>query len=297
MSPGPQHSKPSRRARMAWHQVEVGGRVASYGVAGEGPPLVFLHGWGLSHRTYRSALERLVRGGVQVWAPAMPGFGGTATLRGNRSLVGYADWLVEFLDAVGVDDPVTLVGHSFGGGVAIVAADRHPDRVARLVLVNSIGGSVWRRRGEQNSLMAERPAWDWGLHIAAHALSLRSITRVLPVIASDAVPNAVLHPEVMWHVGRLARDADLTGELERLKRRRLPVVILWGRQDKVVTWACAESLRIALGASEVVTVPGNHSWLLDDPSRFAEILTNVLTPLAPLTPDEDDTEEGTSAVS
>ena len=280
---------------MAWHQVAVGGRVASYGVAGEGPPVVFLHGWGLSHRTYRNALERLVRGGVQVWAPALPGFGGTAALRTDHSLPGYADWLVEFLDAVGVDGAVTLVGHSFGGGVAIVAADRYPKRVARLVLVNSIGGSVWRTRGERNSLMADRPAWDWGLHIAAHAFSLRSLTRVLPVIASDAVPNALLHPDVMWHAGRLARDADLTRELNRLKRRRLPVAILWGRQDRVVPWACAESLRIALGADEVVTVPGNHSWLLDDPSRFAEILTNILSPVAPLTPDED--EDGTSAAS
>jgi pimeloyl-ACP methyl ester carboxylesterase len=278
---------------MAWRQVVIDGRVASYGVAGAGPAVVFLHGWGLSHRTYRNALERLVRGGVRVWAPALPGFGGTAALRVDRSLAGYADWLVEFLDAVGVDGAVTLVGHSFGGGVAIVAADRYPDRVARLVLVNSIGGSVWRSRGERSSPMAERPAWDWGLHIAAHALSVRSLIRVLPVIASDVVPNAVLHPDVMWHVGSLARDADLTRELNRLKRRRLPVVILWGRQDRVVPWACAESLRIALGADEVVTVPGNHGWLLDDPGRFAEILTNILSPVAPVTPDED----GTSAAS
>jgi len=282
---------------MTWHQAAVGGRVASYGVAGEGPPVVFLHGWGLSHRTYRNALELLVRGGVQVWAPALPGFGGTSALRTDRSLGGYADWLAEFLDAVGVDGPVTLVGHSFGGGVAIVAADRYPDRVARLVLVNSIGGSVWRTRGERDSLMAARPAWDWGLHIAAHAFSWRSITRVLPVIVSDAVPNALLHPDVMGHAGRLARDADLRVELNRLKRRRLPVVILWGREDRLVPWACAESLRIALGAAELVTVPGNHGWLLDDPSRFAEILTNILSPVTPLTPDEDEDEDGTSAAS
>ena len=267
----------ARLARMAWHRTTVQGREVAYGVAGDGPEVVFLHGWGLSHRTYRTALDRLVRGGVRVWAPAMPGFGGSAGLSGKEfSLAGYADWVVQFMDTVGVTDPVTLVGHSFGGGVAIKTAHDHPDRVARLVLVNSIGGSVWSRRGERERLISERPVWDWGLHLAAHALSVRSMTRVLPVIAGDALPNILLHPDVLWHVGRLARDADLTRELEQLKRRRVPVVILWGRQDRVVPWACAESLRIALGAGEVVTVPGNHSWLLDDPSRFAEILTNIV---------------------
>jgi pimeloyl-ACP methyl ester carboxylesterase len=262
---------------MAWHSTRVQGRSASYGVAGDGPTVVFLHGWGLSHRTYRRGLERLVGSGVQVLAPALPGFGGTAGLPAREfSLTGYADWVAAFLDEIGVDEPVTLVGHSFGGGVALLAAHDHPDRVDRLVLVNSIGGSVWATRGELPLLLSDRPVWDWGLHLAAHALSVRSFTRVVPVIAADAVPNALLHPTLVWKVGRLARDADLAAELEELKRRRVPVVIVWGRDDSVLPWACAESLAVALGAPEVVTVPGNHSWLLADPSRFAEVITNII---------------------
>jgi len=53
-------------------------------------------------------------------------------------------------------------------------------------------------------------------------------------------------------------------------------VIGWGRRDSVIPWPCAESLAIALGQPELVTVPGSHSWLLDDPHRFAEVLTNVI---------------------
>jgi pimeloyl-ACP methyl ester carboxylesterase len=262
---------------MAWHNTRVQGRAASYGVAGDGPPVVFLHGWGLSHRTYRHGLERLVGSGVRVLAPALPGFGGTAGLPARTfSLAGYADWVADFLEEIGVDEPVTLVGHSFGGGVALLTAHDHPDRVDRLVLVNSIGGSVWATRGELPLLLADRPVWDWGLHLAAHALSVRSFSRVVPVIAADAVPNALLHPTLLWKVGRLARDANLAAELEELKHRRLPVVIVWGRDDSVLPWACAESLAVALGGPEVVTVPGNHSWLLADPSRFAEVITNII---------------------
>ena len=265
------------RTQMTWRTMLVEGRPASYGVAGDGPPVVFLHGWGLSHRTYRHGLERLVGRGVRVLAPALPGFGGTVPLPADRfSLEGYADWVAAFLAELGVEGPVTLVGHSFGGGVALRTAHDHPDVVGQLVLVNSIGGSVWANRGELPVLLADRPIWDWGLHLAAHALSVRSFTRVVPVIAVDAVPNFLLHPSTLWKVGRLARDANLAEELEGLKQRGLPVVIVWGRDDSVLPWACAESLAVALGGPEVVTVPGNHSWLLADPRRFAEVITNVI---------------------
>lgn len=259
---------------MAWHTTTVQGRRASYGVMGEGRPVVLLHGWALSHRSYRRGLEQLAGSGVQVWTPALPGFGGTAALPPSEfSLAGYAAWVDAFLDAVEITEPVTLIGHSFGGGVALKTAHAHPHRIGMLVLVNSIGGPVWRASGRATS---ERPFWDWGLHLATSTLSVRSLTRVLPVVASDAVPNVVRRPQVVWHVGRLAREADLSAELEELKQRRLPVVILWGRQDTVIPWACAESLASALDLREIVTVPGSHSWLLEDPSLFAEILTNVI---------------------
>jgi pimeloyl-ACP methyl ester carboxylesterase len=110
----------------------------------------------------------------------------------------------------------------------------------------------------------------------ADVFPLRQITRVLPVIAADAVPNMLRHPGAIVRVAKLARLADLTGELEELKRRRLPVVILWGRSDTVIPFASLESLRAALGDPEVITVPGNHTWLLADPDAFGEVMTNVL---------------------
>jgi pimeloyl-ACP methyl ester carboxylesterase len=266
-----------RADHLRWERATVQGRPAVYGVAGSGPPLVFLHGWGLNHRTYKRALSRLVRLGVQVWAPALPGFGGTADLPEEEfSLVGYARWVAAFLEAVGIDGPVTLVGHSFGGGVAIRTAHDAPAAVNRLVVVNSIGGSAWTDDKGVLRTMAERPIWDWGLHLQADIWPVRQARRVLPVIARDAVPNLLRNPSALWRVGRLAARANLEPELEELKRRGLPVVVLWGSGDRVVPEACLASLRGALGDPEVVTVPGNHSWLLADPDGFAEVMTNVL---------------------
>ncbi|QBR91800.1 alpha/beta fold hydrolase [Nocardioides euryhalodurans] len=265
---------------MTWRRTRVQGRPAAYGESrpGDGserPTVLFLHGWALSDHSYRGSLDRLARAGFTVLAPALPGFGGTAGLPPEQvSLGGYADWLVDFLDEAGHSGEATLVGHSFGGAVAIRYAFEQPERVSQLVLVNSIGGATWSADGR---LMSDRSLGDWGVHLGAELASARGLTRVLPVIASDAVRHALLRPGTLWRVGRLAREAELGMELEELKRRRLPVAVLWGREDAVIPWACAESLIEALGDPQVVTVPGNHGWLISDPGRFVEVLTNVLS--------------------
>lgn len=200
----------------------VEGRRASYLVGGKGPVVVFLHGWGLAGTpTYVDGLNMLCEQGFRVFAPALPGFGSADLSAEDLSLAGYARWVVDFVAAVGVTGPVSLVGYSFGGGVAIRTAHDWPERVGRLVLVNSIGGSVWR---------------------AAH----------------------------------LARTADLTSELEELKRRRLPAVIVWSRDDGVIPAATIASLRAAAGDPHFVPVDGSHCWLTNDPFRFCEVITNVL---------------------
>src|SRR4051794_21856352 len=135
---------------LVWKSTTVDGRPALYGVAGEGLPLVFVHGWGLGQHSYKRALKRLVHLGCKVYAPALPGFGGSAELPDDRFTVpGYAEWLNGFLDAVGIgaNERVFLVGHSFGGGVSIQFASDHTDRVRTLVLINSVGGSSWTAPG------------------------------------------------------------------------------------------------------------------------------------------------------
>ena len=61
---------------LTWRQTAVDGRPAFYGEAGNGPPVLFLHGWGLDHKAYKRALSRLVTAGLRVLAPALPGFRG-----------------------------------------------------------------------------------------------------------------------------------------------------------------------------------------------------------------------------
>jgi len=261
---------------LAWKQIAIDGRTAMYGEAGTGSTVLFLHGWGLDHKAYKQALSRLVIAGVHVIAPALSGFGGTAALPGPADFRTYANWVSEFLVATGIDQPSLVMGHSFGGGVAIQLAHDHPGQVRALVLINSVGGSAWSGKGSALRSMAQRPLWDWGLHLPADLLPVRQGRRVLPVIVAEGLPNLLRDPRTFWSAAGLARTADMTSELEDLRERGLPVVVLWGRADHLITRDSFESMCATLGDPDVVTVPGTHSWLIADPDAFGEVMTNVL---------------------
>jgi pimeloyl-ACP methyl ester carboxylesterase len=236
-------------------------------------PVIFLHGWALAQHTYRSVIERIAAQGCRVIAPSMPGFGGTHDLPDAAfSLGGYAAWVDELMTALDIDERAVVVGHSFGGGVAIRLAHDHPERVRSLVLVNSVGGSAWRRGTTLRSI-AERPLWDWGLHFPSDVWPIRQATRVLPVIAEDLLPNLLRHPRAMLKVANLARRADLRTELEALRDRGLSISIIWATRDGIIPRESFEALCVASGVEGTV-VDGSHSWLLADPAQFGEVITN-----------------------
>ena len=254
----------------------VQGRPAAYSTAGAGLPVVFLHGWALGQHTYRDVVERIAAEGVRVIAPSMPGFGDTGELpNASFSLSGYAAWVADLLDALEIDEPAVLVGHSFGGGVAARFAHDHPQRTRSLVLVNSVGGSSWRSGNTLRSI-TERPLWDWGLHFPADVWPIRQATRVLPVIAEDLLPNLVRHPRALVKVANLARRADLRAELESMRDQGTPITIIWASRDGVIPRESFEALCVASGVQGTV-VDGSHSWLLADPDRFGEVITNDMS--------------------
>lgn len=137
-----------------------------------------------------------------MYPPTLPGFGDNAAMTtAELSPTGYGHWIADFIRTVDGPPPVALIGHSFGGGVAIRTAHDHEGLVGRLVLVNSIGGSAWTEHNGALRAMRDRPLWNWGLHLHADLLPMRQLTRVLPVVLRDGVPNALRHPRRFgWRV-------------------------------------------------------------------------------------------------
>lgn len=264
-------------AQLRWHRTTLDGRTAVYGEAGDGPPVVFLHGWGLSARSYARALPMIAASGARVLAPALPGFGRSDALPGEYTFEKLANWVDDLLEHADVDTPAALVGHSFGGGVATATAWHHPGRARSLTLVNSVGGSVWKQEEQRGDrFLVDRPLWDWGLRLPTE-FTQRTYRRVLPVVLRDLVGNALANPAAVWRAADLARRADLRTELATLAEGGLPVSILWGSEDTVVPEATFLAMCKAAGAPGDIIEDAGHSWLLADPEGFGELVTNSLT--------------------
>lgn len=250
---------------LAWHQTTVDGRPATYGAGGPlGPPVVFLHGWALGSKAYKRAIRRLTCRGCRVYAPALPSFGGTADLpAAAMDIAGYAAWVASFMEVVGIDESALVIGHSFGGGIAINLAHTRPDLVRYLVLLNAVGG------------VAPRAPIEWVAGFGRELWPPSQAIDTARAMRADLIPNLARNPLGLARAGRLAQAADLRVELADLRRRGLPVMALTSDGDGVIPRAAFEALCEAVGTDGHV-ISGRHSWLLADPDYFGEVLAAVV---------------------
>ena len=118
-------------------QIELHGRRVIYRVAGNGPPVVLIHGMLNSSSHWRSVALNLASE-YTVIAPDLIGHGDSAAPRGDYSLGAHAASIRDLLAAIGIDH-ASIVGHSLGGGVAMQFFYQFPQRTERLVLISSGG--------------------------------------------------------------------------------------------------------------------------------------------------------------
>ncbi len=269
-TPGPQSTSPS------WRWVAVDGHRVRYVVVGSGPPALFLHGWGLRPNAYLRPIEAMAAAGCRVYAPALPGFGGTRELEAEqRTFDGYGAWGGRFLDGVDVDRVALVAGHSFGGGVATAFVHHRPDRVSSLLLANPIGSPTWALFPNEVRTMMQRPFWDWTRHFGGDILASPRLLRLLPTLLEDFVPNLVRNPLGMLRTGEFIRRADLVQEVRTIAALGIPVSVAWSDRDGLVPRSAFDELRHAAGVEGVV-MEGPHAWLIADPAAFGELAISAL---------------------
>lgn len=226
---------------------------------GSGAPLVLLHGFGLRPRTYGSMASMLAMSN-EVLVPAWLEVQGPWTR--DRALAGICCLLEE---TVG-DAPVTLMGHSFGGALALGLAARFPDRVQHLVLTDTLALS---------------PRWRLA---RSAATSLPLIRLATYRAAVDFMSTCRHHPRQLARAGWWGFVRDAGDEIDAVAAAEFPRHVLWAQRDTLLAAEDGKRFADAIGASfdHVASPPGagpvDHDWLYRHPDLALAMLHRVGVP-------------------
>jgi len=251
---------------------------------GDGPMVVLLHGQPGVGQDWGRVVDAL-DGGLRLLVPDRPGYGRTGGPAGGCAA--NADAVIELLDRFGAER-VVVVGHSWGGAVALDLAQRHADRVTAIVLVASVGGAG--SIGLVDRLVAAPVV---GPVLAAGTLAALRAGRIRRVVAAVAAPrdrsavdslaDGSLGPWRSVVAEQRALLRELPAISARLDRIDVPAVVLIGDADRVVSPASQEALAGRLRHAEVIHAHGyGHLLPREAPEVVAQAIRSVVR-----TADED----------
>lgn len=210
-------------------QITVQGRPVRLWSGGSGPPMLLLQG-GMTDAEmhWRPIWDRLAAR-FTVYAPDLPGFGGSARL--PRPTYPH---LVAWIEALRVEigaERLILVGNSFGGSLARLYAANHPDRVEKLIILN--GGSVFRRLTFSRRLLMGSPIGGWFIAKQAHkGFGREAVERMFadPTAQDPAMLERCAASHEIYDILRHCSAGPVAGN----DWAQTPTLILWGNDDRHV---------------------------------------------------------------
>ena len=270
--------------------VEIDGLSIRYLAAGEGPPLVLLHGAGDNSLDWRWVLPALARK-HRVYAPDLPGSLDSARPAAGYSPAFFKRFVASYVDALGIGR-ATFVGNSLGGLVAFRLALSEPTRVTALVLVDSagLGSAVNPAFTSVNVLLFSEAAVPfWRTAVGAYQRAWGR-TALLFAHPPGSVPREWLAEQYRLarspgyleaHLTVLRALVDPGGQREvlvdRLPLLEIPTLVVWGARDRVFPDSQAKDAAARLRRGSLAVIPDcGHLPHVECPDRFVAALDQFL---------------------
>jgi len=279
-----------------YEEIELHGHRVGFQAAGDGDQLIILlHGITSTAEAWRKVMPRLAER-YTVIAPDLIGHGRSAKPRGDYSLGAYAAGVRDLIAVLGYERG-TVVGHSFGGGIAMQFSYLFPEYVERMALIAS--GGLGR---EVHPMLraAVLPGSEWVLPLLAREWSVKAgdaVRTVAGKLGLEAGPDlaefargyASLTEEgasdAFIHTMRsvIDHDGQRVSALDRLYLAdQLPTMIIWGDSDPVIPVEHGRNAHRVVTNSHYVEIEGSGHWpMLDAPDRIVRELTEFMEETEP----------------
>ena len=246
-------------------QIAINGLLLNYYTGGgdKSPALLFLHGWRSESIVWFPLLENFETENP-IYCLDLPGFGKSELPREPYGVENYSEMVSGFISKLGLEN-VVIVGHSFGGRIAIKLASKHPGFLRGIVLVDSAGFVDSTLSNKLKRIIAKllKPIFKLKL---LHGIR-NSIYRLIG--SEDYIATPQLRETYLKVIGE-----DLS---EALKQINVPTTIIWGAQDKDTPVKWARKMKDIIKNSKLVVLNGaGHFSFLDKKKEFSETLCDFL---------------------
>jgi pimeloyl-ACP methyl ester carboxylesterase len=243
--------------------------------AGEGPPLLFLHGAG-GIMAWEGVLPLLARA-YHVYAPLLPGFGQSTGLEYLEDQFDLFLHGFDVIEALGLERPY-VIGESLGGWLAAEMAALRPGEIGRLALAAPVG--LWRDEAPVVDLFGQLVPelvpylfHDQACPAAQQMLAVSMLFSENDNRSQEQVEILIAMSRGFRTIAKFLFPIPENGLERRLWRIKAPALIVWGEQDKFISPIYAEIFREKITNSEVVKIPNTgHVIGQESPEPYAEAL-------------------------
>lgn len=263
-------------------EIELPAGTICYREAGEGKPVVFVHGYLVDGRLWDGVVDRL-SDRCRCIAPDWPIGAQQIAMKPDADLspYGVAAIVASFLDALDLED-VTIVGNDSGGAMSQILATRHPERIGRLVLTNcdtheNFPPGIFKTMPP----IAKLPG---GMDLLAAPFRIPALARaafkpftkrpIPPELIASWMAPALHDPGVKRDTKKVTVGMNKRYTLEaaeKLRASELPILLTWAPGDRLFPLKYAERLAAEVPNARIVQIPDAATFVpLDQPQRLAD---------------------------
>lgn len=238
--------------------------------------ILILHGWGSSSKNWARVKEILGNQGYRVFVPDLPGFGDSLQPPTPWAVDNYVEWVKDFSEKNNLGQ-FFLLGHSFGGGVAVKFTGNFPEKVKKLILLapalkreKTLKYYIFLVLAKAGKFIFSLP----GLSLLQHQARKGFYTLIGRKDYYRLELGKAVRDNTMKETLKKIVSEDLLSYLSKIKNKTL---IIWGGKDKLTPLKEAYLIKKELNNSALEIIPNiGHAINLEAPEKLAEIVLRFL---------------------